>query len=68
LEKNEQLPTENTKLFKDRAHTTEEIQRLLTKADERMRVVILLLASTGIASNISNDIVSDFVLRDLVLR
>lgn len=39
---------ENTKLFKDRAFTTEEIQRLLTKADERMRVVILLLASTGI--------------------
>jgi hypothetical protein len=68
LEKNEQLPTENTKLFKDRAYTTEEIQRLLTKADERMRVVILLLASTGIASNISNDIVNDFVLRDLVLR
>jgi endonuclease V-like protein UPF0215 family len=28
--------------------TTEEIQRLVTKADERMRVVILLLASTGI--------------------
>jgi integrase len=38
---------ENTKIFKDRAYTTEEIQRLLTKADERMRVVILLLASTG---------------------
>ena len=39
---------ENTKRFKDRAYTTEEIQQLLTKADERMRVVILLLASTGI--------------------
>jgi integrase len=38
---------ENTKLFKDRAYTTEEIQQVLTKADERMRVVILLLASTG---------------------
>ncbi len=38
---------ENTKLFKDRAYITEEIQRLLTKADERMRVIILLLASTG---------------------
>jgi integrase len=38
---------ENIKLFKDRAYTTEEIQQLLTKADERMRVVILLLASTG---------------------
>ncbi len=38
---------ENTKIFKDRAYTTEEIQRLLTKADERGRVVVLLLASTG---------------------
>ena len=38
---------ENIKLFKDRAYTTEEIQRLLTRADERIRVVILLLASTG---------------------
>ena len=38
---------EDTKRFKDRAYTTEEIQQLLTKADERMRVVILLLASTG---------------------
>lgn len=37
----------NTKLFKDRAYSTEEIQQLLTKADERMRVVILLLSSTG---------------------
>jgi integrase len=39
---------ENTRRFKDRAYTTEEIQQLLTKADERMRVVILLLASTGL--------------------
>ena len=38
---------ENTKLFKDRAYTTEEIQQILTKVDERMRVVFLLLASTG---------------------
>ena len=38
---------ENTKLFKDRAYTTEEIQQLLVKADERARVIILLLASTG---------------------
>jgi integrase len=38
---------ENTRKFKDRAYTTEEIQTLLTKADERMRVVILLLSSTG---------------------
>ena len=38
---------ENTRIFKDRAYTTEEIQQVLSKADERMRVVILLLASTG---------------------
>jgi integrase len=38
---------QDSKRFKDRAYTTEEIQQLLTKADERMRVVILLLASTG---------------------
>jgi len=38
---------ENTKIFKDRAYTIEEIQQLLTKADERGRVVVLLLASTG---------------------
>jgi integrase len=39
---------EKTKVVKDRAYTTEEIQQLLAKADERMRVVILLLASTGV--------------------
>jgi integrase len=39
---------EHIKIVKDRAYTNEEIQTLLTKADERMRVVILLLASTGI--------------------
>jgi integrase len=39
---------ENVKMMKDRAYTTEEIQQLLVKADERTRVVILLLASTGI--------------------
>jgi integrase len=38
---------ENTKKLKNRSYATEEIQSLLTKADERMRVVILLLASTG---------------------
>ena len=38
---------ENTKSFKDSAYTSYEIQRLLTKADERMRVIILLLSSTG---------------------
>jgi integrase len=39
---------EKTKIVRDRAYTTEEIQQLLAKADERMRVVILLLASTGV--------------------
>ena len=39
---------ENTRKFKDRCYTTSEIQQLLTKCDERMRVVILLLASAGI--------------------
>ncbi|HEY6668218.1 MAG TPA: tyrosine-type recombinase/integrase [Candidatus Nitrosopolaris sp.] len=39
---------EHTKVARDRAYTNEEIQRLLLKADERMRVVILLLASTGL--------------------
>src|SRR3954453_10847126 len=38
---------ENVKIFKDRAYTREEIQQLLAKADERTKVVILLLASTG---------------------
>ena len=38
---------ENTKVSKDRAYTTEEIQQLLEKADERSRVLVLLLASTG---------------------
>jgi integrase len=38
---------EYKRMVKDRAYTTEEIQKLLTKADERTRVIILLLASTG---------------------
>jgi integrase len=38
---------EHVRIVRDRAYTTEEIHLLLTKADERMRVVILLLASTG---------------------
>lgn len=39
---------EQIKVKKDRAYTHEEISRLLDVADERMRVVILLLASSGI--------------------
>jgi integrase len=39
---------ERTRMKKDRAYTTKEIQQLLTKCDERMRVVVLLLASTGV--------------------
>jgi integrase len=39
---------ENIKVVKDRCYTTEEIQRLLSCcSEERMRVVVLLLASTG---------------------
>jgi integrase len=38
---------EQIKVVRDRAYTTEEIQQILLKADERMRVIILLLASTG---------------------
>jgi integrase len=43
---NEFLP-EFKKSKKDRPYTYEEIQRLLDIADERMRTVILILASTG---------------------
>jgi integrase len=39
---------ENIRVNKDRAYTISEIQSMLTKCDERMRVVILLLVSTGI--------------------
>jgi hypothetical protein len=37
----------HTRVVKDRAYTTEEIQHLLAKADELMRCVVLLLVSTG---------------------
>ena len=36
------------KVKKDRAYTHEEISKLLETADERMRVIILLMASSGI--------------------
>jgi integrase len=39
---------EHNKVVNDRGYKTEEIQQILLKADERMRVIILLLASTGI--------------------
>jgi integrase len=39
---------EQIKVKKDRAYTHEEISKVLDVADERMRVVILLLASSGI--------------------
>lgn len=38
---------EQTRMIKDRAYSHEEIGKLLQIADERMRVVILLMASTG---------------------
>ena len=39
---------EKTRTVKDRAYTKEEIRKMLDKCDERKRVMILLLASTGI--------------------
>jgi integrase len=39
---------ENRRMRADRAYTHEEISKILEIADERMRVIILLLASTGI--------------------
>lgn len=38
---------ENVKTVQDRAYTTDEISQLLTKCDERKRVMILLMASGG---------------------
>jgi integrase len=38
---------EYKRIVKDRAYTTEEIHRALQTADERMRMIILLLCSTG---------------------
>jgi hypothetical protein len=38
---------EYKRVVKDRAYTTEEIHRALQTADERMRMIILLLCSTG---------------------
>jgi integrase len=39
---------EKIRVNKDRAYTVQEVQNMLTKCDERMRVVILLLVSTGV--------------------
>jgi intergrase/recombinase len=44
---NKFLP-EQVKVNKDRAYNHEEISKILDVADERMRVVTLLLASSGI--------------------
>jgi integrase len=44
---NKFLP-EQVKINRDRAYTHEEISKMLEIADERMRVVILVLASSGI--------------------
>jgi len=38
---------EQIKVNRDRAYTHQEIGKMLEVADERMRVVVLLLASTG---------------------
>lgn len=39
---------ENIKTIEDRGYTREEVKRLLDKCDERKRVIILTLASSGI--------------------
>src|SRR6266540_5277625 len=39
---------EHLRLHKDRAYTTQEISRALNVCDERMKVIILLLASSGL--------------------
>ena len=39
---------EKTRTVKDRPYTREEIKKMLDKCDERKRVMVLLLASTGI--------------------
>jgi integrase len=41
------LGEEDTRKHKDRAYTTEEIKKLLDYADIRSKVIVLLLASTG---------------------
>jgi integrase len=41
------LPPDDEGNREDRAYTVEEIQALLSKCDERFKVVILLMASTG---------------------
>jgi integrase len=38
---------EYKRVVKDTAYTNEQIQQLLQNADQRMRMIILLLASTG---------------------
>jgi integrase len=38
---------ENRRIVKDRPYTLEEIQKMVTSADPRMRAIILLLSSTG---------------------
>jgi integrase len=44
---NKFMPSE-TRVRKDRAYTHDEISKFLSIADERMRAVVLLLASSGI--------------------
>jgi integrase len=41
------LPPDESTKQEDRAYTHEEIQQMLLNCDERSRVVILLMASTG---------------------
>lgn len=50
------LGEHNRRVINKRPYTIEEIQWLLAKADQRMRVVILLLCSTGMHIGALTDI------------
>ena len=51
---------EEAKAHKDCAYTLEEIHRMVDVADERMKTVILLLASTGMRVGALNNLYEEF--------
>jgi integrase len=50
------LPADRRATDRDRAYTHEEIQRILLNCDERTRIIVLLLASTGMRIGAVSDI------------